>query len=227
MLFLHGILGTPRHFDFLLPLLPEDWSVWTLMLPGHGGSCADFSRSSMAQWKSSVSDAIEELRRGHRRIFIVTHSMGGLLAVWAASENPEKIAGIFALAMSLKIRFTAKAAMASLHAAFRSPESDSPYRRATRDACSITLSKNPFAYLGWFPRFLELFALSRDTRRMIGDFKLPCLVIQSAKDELVSKRSAEFTGNADTVSLPDSSHYFYSEKDRETILSEFSQFIKQ
>lgn len=27
VLMLHGIVGTPHHFDDLIPLIPEDWSV--------------------------------------------------------------------------------------------------------------------------------------------------------------------------------------------------------
>ena len=122
MLFLHGILGTPHHFDFLLPYVPESWSVWSLLLPGHGGTCGDFGRSSMDEWQTSVDEALAELSEKHDKILLVGHSMGTLLAVRAAGKYPGKVSGLFALAMPLKIRFTVKAARASLHSAFRPPE---------------------------------------------------------------------------------------------------------
>ena len=226
MLFLHGILGTPRHFDFLLSLVPEDWSLWTLLLPGHGGTCGDFSRSSMSEWSEAVEKALAELRECHDRIFIAAHSMGTLLAVRACAKNADKIAGIFALAMPLKIGFTARAARASLHVCYRPPRSDTAHQRATREATSITLSKNPFSYLGWLPRFLELFALSREIRMEIPRLSPPCIAIQSAQDELVSIRSLGFTGKAKSILLPDSSHYLYSDKDMQTIKNEFKKFIR-
>ena len=37
-IFVHGIVGTPNHFDFLMEYVPEDVSVWKLVLDGHGGS---------------------------------------------------------------------------------------------------------------------------------------------------------------------------------------------
>ncbi len=225
MLFLHGILGTPRHFDFILPLVPGDWSLWTLLLPGHGEKCRDFSRSNMGEWSGAVEKALDELRESHERIFIVAHSMGTLLAVRACVKNTNKIAGIFALAMPLKIGFTARAAKASLHICYRSPESDSAHQRATREATSISLSKNPFSYIGWVPRFLELFALSGEIRRAMPLLKTPCLAIQSALDELVSIESLHYTGKAETILLRESSHYLYSDRDMETIKNEFKKFI--
>ncbi len=226
MLLLHGILGTPRHFDFLLPLIPGDWSIHAPLLPGHGGKCGDFAGTDMAEWKRAVDKALAELCESHERVYIVGHSMGSLLAVWAALRHPEKVCGIFALAMPLRIRFTLRAALACLHAAFRSPDKDTPFLRATRQSSSIALSKNPFAYIGWIPRFLELFALSREIRLAMDKIKTPCLAIQSAKDELVSPSSLKYTGSAETVVLPDSSHYFYSESDLETIKFRFHDFIK-
>jgi len=225
VLFLHGILGTPHHFDFLLPYVPESWSLWSLLLPGHGGSCGDFGRSSMAEWEDAVEEALDELRCGHDRIFLVGHSMGTLLAVRAAAENPEKIAGIFALAMPLKIGFTAKAAMASLHVAFRPADKDSPFLRTSREATGVALSKNPLAYAAWIPRFLELFHLSREVRGMMTVLPVPCLALQSARDELVSPASLKYIFGAKAVVLPDSSHYFYNTGDRETIIRKFQNYI--
>lgn len=225
LLFLHGILGTPRHFDFLLPLVPEDWSVHALLLPGHGGSTADFGRSSMHEWKSAVEKALTELCEKHERVFIVGHSMGTLLAVHAAMLYPEKVVGIFALAMPLKIHLAPSAIVNSLHTAFRPEETDSPLQRATREACSVALSKNPLAYIGWIPRFLELFALSRETLRTMPCLKPPCFAIQSAKDELVSPASLKHMGKAKAIVLLNSSHYFYRENDLETIKTEFKNFI--
>ena len=226
VLFIHGILGTPRHFDFLLPLLPEKWSCRTLLLPGHGGNCRDFSESSMDEWKAYCESALLELAANHKRVLLVGHSMGTLLSVYLAEKYPEKTGGIFALAMPLYPQFTPVAMAGCLHALLRSPDTDTAYQRSVREACSIKLSKNPFVYIGWIPRYLELFALCRETRKLMPELKVPCTAIQSRKDELVAFRSAKHTGKAGTLILPDSRHYFYSPEDRETIKKEFHEFIE-
>lgn len=225
VLFIHGILGTPRHFDFLLPLLPGTWSRRAILLPGHGGSCRDFARSSMEEWKACCEKAFTELAAEHERVLLVGHSMGTLLSVYLAEKYPEKVGGIFALAMPLCPHFTPVAMGGCLHGLFCSPERDTPYQRSVREACSISLSKNLFVYLGWIPRYLELFALCRDTRKRMPTLKTPCTAIQSRKDELVAFRSAKLTGTAKTLVLPHSRHYFYSERDLETIKVEFGNFV--
>ena len=225
MLFLHGILGTPRHFDFLLPLVPEDWSIWTLLLPGHGGKCKDFSRTSMVEWKAAVEKALAELSESHRRVYIVGHSMGTLLAVHAVNRSPGKVCGIFALAMPLKIGYTLRAAISTLRLAYCSPENDDELLRAMREAGSISLSKNPFAYLGWIPRFLELFALSREIRGIMPALSIPCTAVQSALDEMVSSASLKYMGRAKAITLQHSSHFYYSQEDMEIIKTQFKKFI--
>ncbi len=225
VLFIHGILGTPRHFDFLIPIVPETWSIWSILLPGHGGSCRDFAESSMEQWKAYCERAFLELAAGHRRVLLVGHSMGTLLSVYLADRFPGRVDGIFALAMPLYPQFTPVAIAGCLHSAYGSMEKDTAYQRSVREACSVALSKNPFAYLRWIPRYLELFALCRKTRKLMPVLETPCTAIQSRKDELVAFRSAKHTGTAKTLVLPHSRHYFYSERDRETMKTEFLRFI--
>lgn len=61
VLFIHGIVGTPQHFAPLIPLVPEGWSLYNLLLDGHGGSVEAFSHTSMKKWRAQVSAAVEEL----------------------------------------------------------------------------------------------------------------------------------------------------------------------
>lgn len=227
VLFIHGILGTPHHFDFLREILPEGFTAKSLLLTGHGGSTRDFGKSSMAQWMEQCESALLELGASHKRVFLVGHSMGSLLAVHLALVHPDKVSGIFALAIPLRIRFGIKALASSLHSAFAPPETDSPFQRVCRDACSVRLSKNPFAYLPWIPRFLELFALSREIRKAMPNLKVSCKLIQSSRDELVSTASARFSAGAEILFLPESFHYFYSEKDLGSILKEWNSFIAE
>ena len=89
-LFVHGIIGTPDHFDKLIPMLPEDVTVWNLLLDGHGKGPTDFSRASMKKWRATVKSALRELAASHDEIFVVAHSLGTLLTMEEALVN-EKI----------------------------------------------------------------------------------------------------------------------------------------
>ncbi len=78
VLFIHGIVGTPNHFDHFIPLVPEDVSTHNMLLDGHGKGVTDFSHASMKKWESQVAEAVEKLAETHERIYIVAHSMGSL-----------------------------------------------------------------------------------------------------------------------------------------------------
>ena len=57
VLFVHGILGTPRFFDFLLPDIPPDWTVHNVLLSGHGGDVRGIFHASMAAWRALAARA--------------------------------------------------------------------------------------------------------------------------------------------------------------------------
>ena len=53
ILFVHGIVGTPNHFAEFVQRVPEDISVWNVLLDGHGGSVQDFSHTSILRPEKS------------------------------------------------------------------------------------------------------------------------------------------------------------------------------
>lgn len=106
ILFVHGILGTPRHFAPFLPYVPASWSVCNLLLEGHGGSVRDFSHAAMAQWKQQVHAALDALLAEHDRVLITAHSMGTLFAIQEALQRP--VTELFLLNPPLNVRVTAR-----------------------------------------------------------------------------------------------------------------------
>ena len=228
ILFIHGILGTPDHFQKLIPLVPEDWSICALLLPGHGGTVRDFSASSMEQWQEYVKETIDKLRKSHNRIFIAAHSMGTLLAIEQAVKSPEQIAGLFLLAVPLRVGLRWQLVKNAWRVYRQDIPSDDPLLQATRDACSIQQDRNLLLYLGWIPRYLELFALMGLVRRMLPGSKIPGLVFQSRLDEMVSLRSIRDLESCSALRLcllPDSRHFYYADRDLDTILEAFTRFI--
>ena len=228
IMFIHGILGTPDHFQKLIPLVPEDWSICNLLLPGHGGTVRDFSASSMDQWQKYVEETFNKLRKSHKRIFIAAHSMGTLLAIEQAVKSPEQIAGLFLLAVPLRLGLRWQMVKNAWSVYRNNTPSDDPLLRATRAACSIQQDRNLLLYLGWIPRYLELFSLMGSVRRKLPRLKVPGIAFQSRLDEMVSLRSVrdmERNNVLHVCLLPDSRHFYYADKDLSTVLEAFSRFI--
>lgn len=224
---IHGICGTPRHFRMLLPLVPEDFSFRCLLLQGHGGDARAFGRASMAAWQHQVDEAVLELSQSHRRVLLVGHSLGSLLAMDAALRL-KGVEGLFCMAVPLRLGLSRKMVRRGWQMFWGTGDPADPGFQAAVDCCGVKLSRNPFHYLGWIPRFLELFAKIAAIRRSLPRLRTPCICFQSAKDELVSPRSGRLLTKNPFVRLeilPASGHYDYPPQDRKRMQDAFLRWL--
>lgn len=228
ILFVHGIVGTPNHFAEFVARVPKGVSVWNILLDGHGGSVRDFSHTSMQKWEDQVCDAVDELTLSHTAVYIVAHSMGTLFAIDRAIEN-EKVKGLFLLAVPFKIAPKPRMVGNLCKVYFDKIKPDDEVALAAKRCYGIAQDKNPFHYFGWLPRYLELFAKAKRTRKRLVELHTPCRVYQSARDELVSRASAkilEQNKSVSVVQLKNSGHYYYEQNDFAFLLNEFEKFIQ-
>lgn len=223
---IHGILGTPRHFDFLIPLIPADHSIYNICLDGHGGHVSDFSRTSMRKWQAQVSSVLDQVFTQNDRVILVAHSMGTLFSIHEAIARPEKIRHLFLLQIPLRPRLQIRSAFHALLLPFGIiPQA----AQAMYTDCGVILSRKLWLYLGWIPRFLELFVLCHQTRQVLGRLTVPCQAFQSAKDELVSAktcRDIQKYPHYQIHTLQNSGHFSYTGTDLSLLKSEFSKLFK-
>ena len=202
VVFIHGIVSTPRFWDDYIAAIPADWSVVSLLLPGHGGTVRDFARAKPGAWRAHVQAVLARLRAQHRRIFLVGHSMGGLLAILEGADTPEQIAGMLLLAPALRIRVKPSALWHNLLKGVGLAES--------REELARYYGTEPdwrfWRYIGWIPRYLELFSLSRQARSALNRLNIPTRAFLHAKDELVSPKSGTHLAACPCVTLDTLAH---------------------
>ncbi len=228
ILFIHGILGTPNHFKDFIPLVPEEYSIHNLLLDGHGKGVKEFSHTSMNSWKNQVETAANDLLKNHKQIIIVAHSMGTLFALQQAYKKPEKIKYMFLLATPLKLGIKFKMFSNSMKLYFNKIKSDDTEGLAYKAACGINQDKKFWLYLGWVPRFIELFKEIKFTRTLLKDISVPCFVFQSKNDEMVSRKSINFMKANPSIKLDvlkKSSHHYYFESDYDILLKKFNDIF--
>ena len=229
VMFIHGIVGTPDHFRSLIPLeqlVPDRWSVHNVLLPGHGGSADDFAASSRENWETHVWNAFVELAKDHERIIIVAHSMGTLFALRLAVEYPEKIPFLFLLGVPLRPHLRIGMAVDSVRMVFGYLPGDHVLWKAS----GVKLTRKIWKYLGWVPRFLDLFKEIYETEKILDQLDVPCVAWQSKKDELVSNLTWKVLKKHNIIdlrSLPNSTHYCYNTSEMDEILADFSHRIKK
>ena len=232
ILFVHGILGTPRHFDMLMPYVPPQWEVKNITLAGHGESERDFAKASMKEWKAQVRGAVDELAQKTDKLIIAAHSMGTLFALREAidGEHAPKIAELFLLNVPLKVRIT-RGLFKLMRTVLRGKiKPGDEWAQAAISAYGIERDTNIFKYIGWLPRYIELFKEIRRTRKIlkVSNLSVPITAYFSPRDEMVSPKSAKLFGTCGATeikTLPSSGHFYYSRDDKKVIESDFKALV--
>ena len=84
---IHGYGGYPG--ELALPAIrlhALGFTVYVPRLPGHGTSGSDFEKSSRKDWYRCVREAYMNLHADYDQVYVIGHSMGGILALLLAFE---------------------------------------------------------------------------------------------------------------------------------------------
>jgi len=228
VLMLHGIVGTPDHFKEFIPLVPQNWSVYNLLLDGHGGTVSDFSKTSMKKWQAQINSVLDEIFSRHKTVLILAHSMGTLFAIDAAIRFPERVKYLFLLCVPLLPRVTFKAAVTALRLALGIAKENDELAAAMKADTSITLERNLFKYLGWVPRYLELFRLISKIKKVLGELTVQGVCFGASHDELVWPAAQKILKKRTALtchSLESSGHFVSSREDMAILKEKFSEMI--
>ena len=145
-----------------------------------------------------------------------------------AVRNP-RVTKLFLLAVPLKLFLKPKLFVNSFKVYLGKIDSQNEELVQAARCYGIARDKNLFHYLGWVPRFLELFSKISKTRKLVAAIKIPGIAYQSCKDEMVSvttKKILEINNMISVVELPNSGHYYYEKSDLSVLKDAFLSFIE-
>ncbi|MBR6376295.1 MAG: alpha/beta hydrolase [Oscillospiraceae bacterium] len=104
VLFVHGIQGQPKQFQFLMEALPHGVELRAPLLPGHGLRVREFRRSGRKQWLEAVLAETQELLNQGFRVVYVGHSMGCLLGLRVSQMLDHPYQGMLLLCCPFRIQ---------------------------------------------------------------------------------------------------------------------------
>ncbi len=87
---IHGFTGNLYDNEFLMNYLEDEllFDVYAETLPGHDKD--RFSDATVDDWKESIDNIMKRLiNNGYTKIYVIGHSMGGILATYAATRYKE------------------------------------------------------------------------------------------------------------------------------------------
>ncbi|MGI6005153.1 MAG: alpha/beta hydrolase [Christensenellales bacterium] len=223
IVFLHGHMGSSAQFEQWLPMIGAGGAdVHNASLPGHGSTLDEFVKNGRGEWEKCVADLLNDLRSRYEGIFMVGHSMGGLLSVCAAVQAPQKIEAVVAIALPLQIKLSYEGLKIRFLSVCPQKPDEDPRICAARQFCGVggLTAWNAFRLL---PNTVGLLKMIRHTRRALDRLTVPLTVINSAGDEVVSEKSLRIVRDklprADIVELKASSHFLYTPEESRKIVS--------
>lgn len=100
---LHGYTGYPGELFLPLDLLfREGFDVYAPRYPGHGTNGVDFQKTTMKDWEASAERVYRRLSERYDEVYLIGHSMGGLIATHLASLFPVSRMVLYAPALVLQ-----------------------------------------------------------------------------------------------------------------------------
>jgi carboxylesterase len=224
-LLLHGLSSSPYQLKPLAEFLNKNgYTISAPLLPGHGTSPEDLQQLSWYDWFAHTKEALFDLRKRVKKVFIAGQSMGGALALHLAAHY--EIDGVIALAPGLIL----KKKLGNI-VPFINPFMRFYYKSAGSDikADVNTLSYNKIP-LHSIAQLLQLF---KHLRQDLTEIYAPTLIMYSSQDHVVDPQSAKII--YDTIpakdkrilELKNSYHIISLDLEKEKVFQEIKNFIQQ
>ena len=251
VLLIHGLTGTPTEMRFVgNGLNRAGFSVLGMQLAGHCGDAADLLATGWRDWYASVVTAADELRQSVDKVFVAGLSMGSVLALKLAIDQPDKVDGLGLYGTTFFHDGWATPPIGRL--AFLLPLVDrlgmgrdrvsaetEPYgikdeRIRNRIVGAMLAGDSQAAGLAGFPwpSLAEFQRLSQHVRRRLGRVRAPCLVAHSAHDDVASLRNVRIVQRGvrapvETLLLDNSYHMITVDQDRGRLIQKSAAFFQQ
>ena len=227
VLLIHGFTGLPAELFLLGEFLNrQNFTVLCMRLAGHGTDENNLMRTTRDDWFNSVLDGLAILRGACDKIFVIGHSMGGLLTLKLASVRyVEKI-----VTLAAPIFIDDGLGLKNL-----------PPREFCGNACIVQPRKKlndvPQAANDVYKKtplisVHELLDLISDVKNLLPKISAPILIMHGEDDHTAQPRSARFIMDnvgskvKKIITVPDSGHLLPLDENREFVFEEVLNFIR-
>ncbi|ONI46159.1 hypothetical protein AN640_03770, partial [Candidatus Epulonipiscium fishelsonii] len=185
---IHGIFGSPNQFKHIAEMLYDcGYDCKAILLPGHGGSVEDFSKTSYKIWSNYAKTQISIMKDKYDKLVLIGHSMGGLFCLNFAEEF--KVDGIILINTPMKVKISLKQLRVCMKVVFSKKNTTQKFTQTHEKMFSIKKGIW-YKYIKWIKPLLGVVKLIFITRKILPSVTIPTLIIQSEKDETVNYKSA-------------------------------------
>ncbi len=228
VLLVHGITATPQMVRPVAERLAEQgYAVSAPLLPGHGTSWRQMSRTRYVDWLRAVESAAEDLSRSTDRLVAFGVSLGGALVTDLAHGRPDLVDGLVLVNPAftandwrLKVLPALQHAVPALHSIADDIRREGPPREL---AYKVTPLKALHSFVEQWPRLAAA----------LPSLTLPVLLLRSRFDKVIPVASSDLflstVGSTDVreVWLEESAHVATLDHDAALVIEETMAFVSR
>jgi len=250
VLLVHGLTGTPSEMRFVgKGLQQRGFTVYGMQLAGHCQDERALIATGWRDWYASVQDAARRLGERVDQLFVAGLSMGAVLALHLAANQPRDISGIALYGTTLAYDGWAippKARLAfllplllrlgigrrrSFEECFPHGIKDERIRARIVEFMRTGQSGGGGLLANPWPSLAEFYKLARRVRAELPRVRTPCLTVHAVEDDIASASNARIVlrnvgGRVEAVWLSDSYHMITIDRQRQTVVDESARFFK-
>ena len=224
----HGFTGAPKEMRLMGNYLNGNGvTVIGIRLAGHATKMSDMVRTRWRDWLTSVEDGINLLSDSCDNIFVAGLSMGGILALIAASRYA--INGAIAMSAPYTISNDWRVKLAKQISLFM------PYvKKEQSDTIDQKTSKDHVDYPAYPTRSIaELNELIDTLHNYLDQIRIPVLLINSKNDKAVPPSHAKNysrdipPNHFEMIILENSGHVITEDIEREIVFNAALNFIQK
>lgn len=224
-LLIHGFTSTPAELRELGEHLHEvGYTVLGVRLSGHGTTVEDLEKSKYKDWIQSAQEGYAQLATTCNQIYVIGHSMGGVLALYLAENY--SVHRIVTLAPALVTKDRAAKYVGIAKYFMKYTEWASEVRPEEESKYLLGYSKIPLSSIQ------ELNRLQKTTKKSLNKIDQPLLIIHSIKDNAVHEKSIPLieqgvsSKEIQKVKLSHCGHNITIEREKKVVFAEVLRFLK-
>jgi carboxylesterase len=183
----HGFMSSPGEMRWLGQFLHQQGlTCYGIRLTGHGTDYRQMAHIRWPEWVADVVDACTLLQQTCEQVFIVGHSMGGLLALLAGAVLPVDGLVIMASPVLFASRWIALSSMLKYITPFRDSMDRTHLPGLMREEQALRGEPllGRIRYDMWSVTCLaELYAVSKAARARLPEITIPTCLIYSTADQ--------------------------------------------
>lgn len=224
-LLIHGFTSTPAElYELGVRISSVGYTVLGVRLEGHGTTIEDMEKCSYKHWIKSVEDGYKRLKESCSKIYVIGHSMGGLLSLYVGETF--EVEKVVALAPALVNKDKRSPFVGVLKYFMKYTEWK--YVERPKGEAKYLLRYNRFPVASVH----ELNKLQKAVKRNLNKITKPILVVQSPNDTSVHAKGIDILekGVSSTevkkVFLDKCNHNITVECEKEKVFQEVLNFIQ-